>query len=81
MLDTIPSWAVKLQHPIEIRVQWNVMGLTVGILEAEGKKVFRKANSPCVEYLGDECLMGVREFGVYKPVGTNSLSNGEDHVP
>ena len=57
MLSPIPSWAVKLQHPIEVSVDWHVMGLAVRRLEAEDEEIVRKPDVPGVEYLGDECLM------------------------
>ena len=71
MLDTIPSWAVKLQRPIEVGVQWNVMGLTVGVLEAKSKEVVRKANSPGVKDLGYKCLMDSCECRTDEVVGAD----------
>ena len=57
MLNPIPSWAVKLQHPIEVSVEWHVMGLAIRSLEAEDEEIVRQPNVPGVEYLGDECFM------------------------
>ena len=57
------------------------MGLTVGVLEPKSKEVIRKANAPGVKDLGNKCLMDSCECRTDEVVGTNSLSDGEDHVP
>ena len=57
MLSPIPSWAVKLQHPIEVSVEWYVMGLAVRSLETEDEEIVREPDVPGVEYLSDECLV------------------------
>ena len=57
MLNPIPSWAVKLQHPIEVSVKWHVMGLAVRSPEAEDEEIGRKPDVPGVEYLGEEGFM------------------------
>ena len=80
MLETIPSWAMKLQHPIKVGVQWSVMSLAIGGLETEGKEVIRETDSPHLKNLGDEGLMNFRECGADNPVRANGLSEGEEHM-
>ena len=81
MLNPIPSWAVKLQHPIEVSVEWYVMGLAVRSLELEDEEVIRKPNVPGVVYLSDECLVELCKCSAGNLVWPNSFSDGEDHVP
>ena len=57
MLSPIPSWAVKLQHPIKVSVEWDVMGLAVRSFETEDEEIVRKPDMPGVEDLSNECLV------------------------
>ena len=80
MLDTIPSWAIKFQHPVQVSIQWNVVELTVRVFKAKSEEVIRESNAPGIKDLGHKCFIDAFECRMNEVVGTNVLSDGEDHV-
>ena len=56
------------------------MELTVRVFEAQSEEVIRESNVPGVKDLGNKCFMHAFERRTNEVVGTNGLSDGEDHV-
>ena len=81
MLSPVPSWAVRLQHPIEVSIEWDVMGLAASSFETEDEEIVRKPDVPSVPNLSDECLVKFRKCSTGEFVWANRLSDGKDHVP
>ena len=80
MLDTIPVGPEEFQCPEDVGVPGNVMRLPIRIDEAKGEVIVSKANMPSDKDLIHQCFMDTFKCSPDQIVGSNSFSNGEEHV-
>ena len=55
---------MKFQHPVKVGVKWNVVSLTLVVLEAKCEESVGESNAPSAQNLVSEGFVNIRHVGV-----------------